>query len=144
MPDEPGTLPDRGKTGSERRKQKRFVVEDAVFAVLRPEFKVIGKIQDISRGGVSFQYMAHETSAQTASLTQLDSSPELDIFMRERELYLSQVPCAIVYDIPVADYNGYSQDSLTMKRCGVQFRDLSPKQSERVDSFISALRKIPQ
>lgn len=144
MPDEPGTSPDRGKIGSERRRQKRFKVQDPVFAVLRPEFKVVGKIQDISKGGVSFEYVALESPARTASTTQTDSGPELDIFMREPELYMSQIPCTIVYDIPVVGYVGHSQDSIVMKRCGVQFRDLSPKQSERVKSFISALRKIPQ
>ena len=144
MPDGPGTSPDRGKIGSERRRQKRFVVKDPVFAVLRPEFKVVGKIQDISRGGISFEYVALESHARTASKNKKDSGPELDIFMKESALYMSQIPCTIVYEIQVADYVGYSQDSLVMKRCGVQFRDLSPKQSERVESFISALRKIPQ
>lgn len=45
----------------ERRKHKRFHVQDGAFAVLRPHYaELLGQIIDISRGGVSFRYIASE------------------------------------------------------------------------------------
>ena len=43
---------------SERRKEKRFFVQDGAFAVASPFSLLLGQIIDISTEGLSFHYIA--------------------------------------------------------------------------------------
>ena len=42
------------RTSDEQRKHKRFVPEGSAFVVFRPDFRMIGPIIDISRGGLGY------------------------------------------------------------------------------------------
>ena len=60
---------------SEQRKHDRFIPKENAFAALGRKYTRVGKIKDISVGGLAFEYIAGEESNNNAS--------EIDIFLVE-------------------------------------------------------------
>ena len=111
---------------AERRKHKRFQVQDGAFAVIRPEFTKLGQIIDISHEGLAFQY------AVTAS--QANGASELDIFLVGDGYYLEKMSFETVSDRRATKKS--SKGSLPLRRCSVQFKDLTGIQIARLEYFI--------
>ena len=114
----------------EQRKDPRFLVQDDVIAALRDGFTKIGKVKDISIGGLSFEHIQDETSNQGSS--------ETNIFLLVNEFCLPKVPCRVVYDIPLQtphEYQAFPIQFIT-RRCGVRFEALSEDQRTLLDSFL--------
>ena len=112
---------------SERRKFGRFLAQDRAFAVLRPDFARLGKIKDISEGGLSFEYVAYQEEEQDAS--------ELDIFLSEGGFHLSKMPCSIIYDIRMREKYEVSA-RIQRRRCGLRFGRLTKAQARQLDFFL--------
>ena len=110
----------------ERRKYIRFVTKQKTFAALRSGFDKVGRILDISINGLSFSYILEDT---------IRVKPfQVDIFQSENGLYLSNIPCRVVYDMP---YTKKRYDSLIQpRRCGLCFGRLSKKQHENFKTFL--------
>ena len=108
---------------AERRKFRRLLPQEVTFATLRPHFTKLGKVKDISRGGLAFEYILNET--------QYTGSSEIDIFSGDR-FYLPRIPSKIVYDMEIAEeYQG-----LLKRRCGLQFGNLTKKQAAKLEFFL--------
>ena len=110
----------------ERRKHKRFLAEDGAYAAVRPQYDKIGQIIDISQGGLSFSYIVSDGQAHEGS--------ELDIFLIGDDFHLDKVPFKIVSDQKIPER--LSPGSLKMRRCAVQFGDLTQKQMLKLEDFI--------
>jgi hypothetical protein len=54
-------------------------MKDDVYLVFRPDFDKIGRLKDISLGGVAVEYAAHEDFTKTT-----DTNVEVDIFVSTR------------------------------------------------------------
>ena len=117
--------------GTERRKLIRFLAPENTFAVLRPNFRTIGRIKDISIGGLAFQYLTDEKPGFEYS--------RVDIFIREEEFHLSELPCKTVYDIPLAGDadTRASAGGLIHRRCGVQFGVIDKDDFTQLEIFLS-------
>jgi hypothetical protein len=104
---------------SEQRKHDRFITEENAFAALGRKYTRVGKIKDISLGGLAFEYIAGEEFNQNAS--------EIDIFLVGTEFHLYKVPCKTIYniDVHVPHINNKLVKIFTTKRCGVQFEKLT-------------------
>ena len=113
---------------SERRKSERFLAQDKAFAVLRPDFNRLGKIKDISEGGLSFEYVAYQEEEQDAS--------EMDIFLSEGGFHLSKMPCRIVYNIRMREEYQTSAARIQRRRCGLHFGQLTEEQASQLDFFL--------
>ena len=104
---------------SEQRKHDRFVSRKQAIAALGRNHVKVGKIIDISLGGLAFEYIVGESRETSAS--------EVDVFMTGNAFQLYNVPCVIVSDIevqaPHVD-NEYRQ-TLATRRCGLAFRNLN-------------------
>ncbi len=87
------------------------------------------QIIDISKGGLAFRYA--ECGDQSIRLNESD---ELTINLAEEDFYLDNMPCKIISDVALAE--DAPSGSVSMKRCGIQFGDLSPNQTELLDYFI--------
>ena len=70
---------------TERRKFTRFLVPENVYAALGPSFSKVGRIKDISIGGLAMEYITDGDSDLKTS--------HVDIFIRGEEFYLSKLPC---------------------------------------------------
>jgi hypothetical protein len=112
----------------ERRKFTRFLAQDTAFAILRPHFTKLGKIKDISGGGLASQYISYEG--------QKGDSLGIDIFLSGDSFYLAKIPCKIRYDIKIAERYQTSTDRTEMRRCGLQFGELTEEQAAQLEFFL--------
>ncbi|MGD8982536.1 MAG: PilZ domain-containing protein [Desulfobacteraceae bacterium] len=110
----------------ERRRHKRFQAEEGAYAAVRPQYDKIGQIIDVSRGGLAFRYMI--------SGSQEDASSELDIFLIGDGFHLDKVPFQTVSDEGIPER--LSPGSQKMRRCGVQFGELTQMQILKLKEFI--------
>ena len=114
---------------AERRKQERFRPEDVTFVAMRPEFNRLGRLLDINRKGLCFQYMIKPAPEAE------DPSADIDIFTSESRYYLSGVLCKIIYDERIDTGPGKLED-VEYRRCGLEFFNLSPVQTDQLDHYL--------
>jgi hypothetical protein len=116
---------DARKRLREHRKRKRFQVPGGVFVGFGPHANKVGQVVDVSMGGLAYRYVGSEDSS---------GGSHLDIFVTDDDFYMGAVPFKTICDFQVVDRVPASP--LTMRRCGVQFRKLSPKQNAQLEYFI--------
>lgn len=116
-----------GKKAFKPRKHERFLALTGMYAALRPDYVKVGQIRDISVAGLAFEYIGAKKESP-------DELRALDILMLDGGFYLNNLPCRIVSD--VIAYKGPEGLSATMRRCGIQFRELTAYQSGRLEFFI--------
>lgn len=104
---------------SEKRKHDRFIAKENAFAALGRKYTRVGRIKDISMGGLAFEYIGGEGLKEQVS--------EIDIFLVGTEFHLYKVPCKTTYniDVYVPQINNHLVKIFTTKRCGVQFKQLN-------------------
>jgi hypothetical protein len=120
---------------TERRQFERFSAAGDAFAALRPHFNKLGSIKDISRGGLAFEYIALTTRG--------GDEMAIDIFLTGNGFYLARVPCKVVYDTQVNKDGGDFQYLIDVRRCGVQFGDLTTDAADQLAYFIANYATAP-
>jgi hypothetical protein len=110
----------------ERRKDKRLQVQDGAFAMLSLQFAVLGKIVNISRGGLAFRYVASKDRS-----TELSA---LNILLTDGSFSLKRVPVKTVWDQPVL--HDSADGLITVRYCGMQFDNWTTAQRSDLDYFI--------
>jgi hypothetical protein len=115
---------------SEQRIHNRFTPKANAFAALGRKYTKVGKIKNISTGGLAFEYIAAEEFNKEES--------QIDIFLVGTEFHLYRVPCRVIYniDIHVPKINNSLVEIYTTKRCGVQFRELNKDIKMLLDFFL--------
>jgi hypothetical protein len=109
----------------DRRKHKRFKVKDGAFATV-PSNYLVGKIENISKGGVSFTCL--DSGKQSSSM------PVLEIFSKDDGFYLKEIPFKLVSDTDLENHVPCS--SLQMKQISGEFANLTEYQMSQLDYFI--------
>jgi c-di-GMP-binding flagellar brake protein YcgR len=115
---------------SERRKYTRFQAQATAYAAVGAEFTHVGRLIDISIGGLALEYLTDDDA-------RLMDSP-VEIFVREGEFHLSKLPCKIIYNMRL-DAPGKTQTStngLIRKRCGLEFESLSETHKKQLEAFL--------
>lgn len=110
----------------DRRQSERFPVADEVFLTFRPNFERIGSVKDISKTGISFEYLSFEECDRVEYV-------DVDVFSASQDLYISRVPCRIVYDIRKEP--AFILEDAETRRCGMEFGQLSEQQASAFSSF---------
>ena len=115
---------------NERRKHRRFQVENGAFAVLgglswAHSTQKLGQINDIGMGGLAFSYIASEEVS--------DDSVELNIFLAENRFHLRKIPFKTIWDV---ETEKVPFSSITTRRSGVRFGELTPNQISHLKHFI--------
>ena len=102
----------------EQRKHSRFLPYEKTFAAIGRQFTKVGRVKDISIGGLAIEYIAGEDANSNPS--------QVDIFLTGRTFHLYNLPCKLLYDIEihVPHVNNKYINILTTKRCGVKFGEL--------------------
>jgi len=108
-------------TSKENRMHHR-VQPDNLLALLSYESKVV-KIIDISEGGMAFHYVSKRC------LTDIFPNLQLDILHRNNN-YLNDINVFVVSDSLIVE------GSLSIRRCGVKFNNLSSRQQEKIHEFL--------
>ena len=109
----------------EHRKHKRFQVPKGAFAGVGPYFNKVGRLRDISTGGLAFRHVG---------TGDMPDKSYVDIFMTESDFYLSRLPIKIISDVEILDE--IPTVSTTTRRCCAKFRKLTAYQSGRLKYFI--------
>ena len=115
---------------SDRRKDTRFSVTDDAYAVLGPNFTKVGRIQDLSMGGLAFNYLTDEENES--------EDPSVEIFLRKGQFHISEIPCKIVYSTNrAAPENTLLSNQMPIrKRCGVKFSRLTEDHEKKLEDFL--------
>ena len=111
----------------ERRIHRRFIVKEGGFVILQSEPFLVGKINDISRGGVSLLYAAKKMPNIEAR--------EINIIFTKDSFYLAIDQFKYISDIKISQ-EAHNLDSLSMRRHSLQFRELSKSQLLELEFFI--------
>ncbi|UCD86881.1 MAG: PilZ domain-containing protein [Desulfobacterales bacterium] len=109
----------------ERRKHNRFEVPMGAFIVLGPHFTKVGRIIDISMGGIAFRHVDKEEPS--------NGLYQVDLFHMNSDFCLKNLPCQTLWhrttdEIPFT--------SITMRRSGLRFGELTPNQRSLLQYFI--------
>ena len=110
----------------ERRKHKRFKAKKGFLAVAIPDFKKLGQIKDISKGGLAFQYLA--------DAEQTKDSVEVEILSKADDFYLKKLPARTVLDVEIK--NPVSLSLLPMRQLSMQFGKLNHYQKELLNHLL--------
>lgn len=104
---------------SERRYSPRFRVNGDAVVVLKSHPATMGKLIDISMGGLSFRYIHNRE--------RLDQTSVLDIYQSKDGFYLGRAEFNTVSIAKISDF---------VRRFSVQFRGLNRRQRARLEEFI--------
>ncbi len=117
---------------SERRKYTRFLSEEDVYAALGINFAKVGKLKDISIGGLAFEYI-------TCSENSVQDSSSVTIFHSKKDFHLPNLACRLIYNLATSAENDDSQFNrqYAIYWCAIQFEDLTAKQREQLEFFIN-------
>ena len=110
----------------DRRKDRRFSVQEGVFAALRPHFKKLGKVHDISLNGLSFDYISNGSRSK--------GHLEVDLFGKKQKFYLGHVKCRVVSDSGISDHTPLS--SVMISRLSLEFEELTDEQRSKLKHVI--------
>ncbi len=109
----------------ERRKFARYIVQENGFEVLSRDLKVVGKLKNISRGGLAYQYTpADGKEIEPEIVDILGKSPD--------PFYLQGLVCQTVYDISelAADQTFTGAE---IRVTGLQYIKLTENQERKLD-----------
>ena len=117
-----------GKGFVERRKHKRFQVQENTFALLRAQVSKLGRVIDISKGGLAFRYVSIGE--------RLKGPLELDLLSHHRDFDLNKIPVRIISNFEIVGKKPFTYRSITLRRVGVQFGELTQRQKSKLEYFI--------
>ena len=110
----------------ERRKDERFQTGKNTYALLRARGSKLGRVIDISKGGLAFRYVSVGE--------RLKGPLELDLLSHQYDYRIDKIPVKIITDLEVANKKAFK--STTLKRVGVQFGKLTREQKSKLEHFI--------
>lgn len=115
---------------TERRQYERFLAPENALVALYGESIKIGKLIDISKGGLSFEHIYEGITP--------NGKKEKEVSFWLNDFRVFKLPCQVVYNIKVPPPPEY--ENLTIRlityRCGVKFGNLSPEQQSQLELFI--------
>lgn len=115
-----------GRELIDRRCYKRFSPRSPAFVALGNHGNTIAQIVDICRGGLACHYIADEG--------RFNQSDCLDIYSAEEQFYLKKVRFKAVSDLELPRELSWSP--ITMRRCGIEFDNLTTTQLSQVENFL--------
>ncbi|KPK00691.1 MAG: hypothetical protein AMJ60_00070 [Desulfobacterales bacterium SG8_35] len=114
------------ETFKERRKHKRFSVNERSCVLVSPIKVLSYKVLDISDAGIAFLYAGWENWPEKGI--------KLDII--DQEFCLEDIPVRVISDMSFDD----GSDSLKMlRRCGVKFTRLNADQKQILQQYIESV-----
>jgi len=108
----------------ERRFHPRFGVQSGVIASLH--LTVIGQIINISKNGLSFQYVARRDRSVASST--------LHVSTTDQTFNLDMIPVRVVRDVAIP--GSFSSGAISLRICCVEFGDLEDYQIFALQYFI--------
>jgi hypothetical protein len=116
----------------EQRTHQRSVPTGNVYAALGRAYEKVGKLIDLSPGGLAFEYMANENKQKKYT--------QIGIFRIGEVFNLHNLPCKIVYDISIRPPRSgiESLKKFPNRRCGVEFKSMPAESKTHLALFLEA------
>jgi len=114
----------------EKRKFIRYQTKEKVFAALGEQFSRVGKVKDISLGGLAFEYVNEQYPCNDLT--------RIDIFATGNGMHLRRLPCRKIYEMPAKSDHQHTEPShgMNIKRCGVEFGKLTKGDINQLKALI--------
>ena len=120
-------------TSHEQRQHERLEPSHgSAFVVFRPEFSKIGPMNDISRGGVGFNYLHPPENEVPAA----ETSYRIDIIISKNGFHLTHIPCSLVYDTEADKDQMTLMSDLVNRLCGLKFGSLTKEHEKQISYFL--------
>ena len=114
-------------TTPDRRKHVRFKMLRPAFVLLWPASSIIGRITDISLGGLAFRYYASENPR--------DDSSEIEIMARQIDFSSGRILFETIIDTKTTDFfTPLFSRARRIRR--IQFKQVTKSQKNIIASFI--------
>ncbi len=110
----------------DRRIHKRFKVRDESFAFIENDSKILCKIKNISKGGISLLTIANAEN--------IPDMFDTDIFVTGRVFYLRDVPGKKISESYLDSKSLFN--TFIKRRVGVQFGELNSSQVSQLEVFL--------
>jgi hypothetical protein len=111
------------------RRYIRFLAEENAFAVLGDDYSKVGKIKDISFGGLSFDYLNNDQPTSKGR-------SKISIFTVNDGFHLADVDCTVICDCQADEIGQKLFGELHKTKCTVEFLSLSDNQKKLLDHFL--------
>jgi len=118
----------------ELRTAKRYLAKERTYAMFSSEVARVGIVRDISRGGLSLEYVTMYGPDSNATDTRLGT---VDVLLATENGHLSQVPCELIYTGQVERAPTPLAGRIPVRRCGLRFGKLTKTQRLRLDAFLA-------
>jgi hypothetical protein len=116
---------------SEKRRHIRLLAKEGAYAALGTHFSKVGKLKDISRGGLAFRYINNTEDC-------VHDFSTVAIFVAENGFYLPDLSCRLIYDFPLnmtTDIQCF-KTRFRIIRCGLKFTATTKYQLDKLEFFI--------
>ena len=127
----------KGIMEDNRRKEQRFLVEDSLYVVIATNPQTLGQVVEISSTGMAFTFVDIDDASLRLSK---QSILHMDLFVGGRGVFIKNLACKLVSKIENANVNvsdaSLSSSSLSIKRVGVHFEDLSLPQQIQINHLV--------
>jgi hypothetical protein len=123
-----------GRITRERRQSLRYALQPNVFIVFNPYPERLGKLKDVGRGGVGFEYLVTDNSILDRAEEVVDVKVDIFIPASNRFLFRS-LPCKVVYDIKIEQP---TLSGIQTRRCGLKFDQLSQRHNDQLKQLIDS------
>ncbi|MBI9076079.1 MAG: PilZ domain-containing protein [Desulfatibacillum sp.] len=117
--------------GKERRRHRRYKAPETCYAALKAGNTTVGRIRDISMGGLSFEYLEDEEKQG-----EQDGSELVDLFWVGGGYFIREIPCQTVRD-SMTGHDALSFSGLGVRLRSLQFEALTDQASGQVEAYIS-------
>ena len=122
---------------NEKREFPRYksCIDKDVFVAVRPAFKKLGKLKDVSMNGLGFTYALMD--AQEKLLSDNERSLHVDIFVSENGFYLPRLKCKLAYDKHCPNHSEFFV-AMQLRRVGLKFDsdEITDEQKEKIQLFL--------
>lgn len=118
----------------EKRKYIRFIARPDTYAALGARFTKVGKVSQISVGGLAFEYIPITEAREP-------DSTKLTLFLCDKDFFLPDLPCRVISDgLDCAfDRDPESGPFYTVNKCAVQFKAISEAQKRGLEYLLTHL-----
>ncbi len=113
------------------RRFPRFQVGNVALVTIDTRTVKAGRIKDISRGGLAFEYFEWKSDTTAPSRGQ---AVRADIILHDGTFFLLELPCNVIYDKIVAD--PVARGRVVNRRCGLKFGSFSRQQDGSLATFL--------
>jgi c-di-GMP-binding flagellar brake protein YcgR len=114
-----------------KRSQKRYPVPDGFYLHLRLRSDMIGRILDISEGGVGFEYV----QLWDTDTIPVNKEPLVINILNSGSQLLKNASCKVTYCNGIVTHSLFS-GMVPMFRCGLQFVELTQGQRMQLDAIL--------